>query len=88
MPELVGLIDALSVSLDAPDAATYERLCQPNIPNAFQAVCDFLRSAKSRIPKVRATAVAVPGLDLDATRRLAEKELGVAFEVREYNVVG
>jgi len=34
------------------------------------------------------TAVAVPGLDLEAVRRLAEDELGVAFSVRHYNVVG
>ena len=87
VPELVGLVDSLSVSLDAPDAATYERLCRPTLPNAFAAVCEFIRAAKGRIPEIRATAVAVPGLDLAAVRRLAE-ELGVAFEVREYNVVG
>jgi TatD DNase family protein len=87
VPELVGLIDAVSVSLDAPDTETYERLCRPTIPNAFAAVCDFLRACKGRIPEVRATAVAVPGLDLEAIRRLAES-LGVAFEVRDYNVVG
>jgi TatD DNase family protein len=40
------------------------------------------------IPSVRATAVAVPGLDLEAVRRLAEQDLGVAFHVRAYNVVG
>jgi TatD DNase family protein len=88
VPELVGLIDAVSVSLDAPDAATYERLCRPTLPNAFAAVCDFLRAAKGRIPTVRATAVAVPGLDLEAVRRLAREDLGVEFEVRDYNVVG
>jgi TatD DNase family protein len=88
VPELLGLVDAVSVSLDAPDAATYERLCGPTIPGAFAAVCDFLRSAKGRIGEVRATAVAVPGLDLEAVRRVAEKELGVAFEIRAYNVVG
>jgi len=88
IPELMGLVDALSVSLDAADAAVYERLCRPTLPNAFAAVCDFVRAAKGRIPQVRATAVAVPGLDLAAVRRLAEEDLGVAFEVREYNVVG
>jgi len=87
-PELAGLIDAVSVSLDAPDAATYEKLCRPTIPNAFAATCEFLRACKGRIPQVRATAVALPGLDLEAVRRVAEKELGVAFEVRAYNVVG
>jgi TatD DNase family protein len=40
------------------------------------------------IPSVRATAVAVPGLDLEAVRRLAEQDLGVAFVARAYNVVG
>lgn len=88
VPELVGLIDAMSVSLDAPDAETYERLCRPTLPGAFAAVCDFLRAAKGRIPKVRATAVAVPGLDVEAVGRLAREDLGVEFEVRAYNVVG
>ena len=73
--------------LTAP-AETYERLCRPTIPNAFQAVCDFLRACRGRIANVRATAVAVPGLDIEAVRRLAEEELGVEFSVREYNVVG
>jgi TatD DNase family protein len=86
--ELASLIDAASVSLDAPDAATYETLCRPTIPGAFEAVCDFLRCAKGRLAAVRATAVAVPGLDLEAVRRLAEQDLGVKFEVREFNVVG
>jgi TatD DNase family protein len=86
--ELAGLIDSVSVSLDAPDAATYETLCRPTIPSAFEAVCDFLRRAKGRIPTVRATAVAVPGLDLEAVRRVAEQDLGVRFEVRQFNVVG
>ncbi len=86
--ELVGLIDSVSVSLDAPDAATYERLCRPTIPNAFAAVCAFIRACSGCIPQVRATAVALPGLDLEAVRRVAEKDLGVAFEVRAYNVVG
>jgi len=86
--ELAGLIDAVSVSLDAPDAATYERLCRPTVPGAFTAVCEFLRRAKGRFATVRATAVAVPGLDLEAVRRLAEQDLGVALEVRPFNVVG
>jgi len=86
-PELAETIDRVSVSLDAPDAATYERLCRPTIPGAFEAVCAFIRSAKQFIPEVRATAVPVPGLDLEAVRRLAA-DLGVEFHVRQYNVVG
>ncbi len=88
VPELEGLVDAVSVSLNAPDAATYDRLCRPTIDHAFRVVCDFICGCKGRIPRVRATAVAVPGIDLEAVRRLAEYDLCVDFEVRAYNVVG
>jgi len=88
VPELAEVLDAVSISLNAPDAETYNRLCRPTIPNAFETVCDFLRACKGRIASVRTTAVAVPGLDREAVRRLAEDELSVAFSVRHYNVVG
>ncbi len=85
--ELAGTVDAVSVSLNAPDAATYDRLCRPGVDGAYDAVVAFLRAAAGRIPEVTATVVAVPGLDVDACRRLAES-LGVGFRVRDYNEVG
>lgn len=74
-------LDAASVSLNAPDAATYERLCSPDLPGAFPAVLSFIREAVASGIRVMATAVGVPGLDVDATRRLAIG-LGAAFRVR------
>jgi TatD DNase family protein len=86
--ELAGLVDAVSVSLNAPDPDTYDRLCaSPYGPSAFMAVTDFLVEAKKYIPAVIASAVAVPGIDVDAVRRLAES-LGVIFRKREYADVG
>jgi TatD DNase family protein len=88
LPELAGLIDSISVSLNAADGATYERLCHTPFGEAgFTAVCDFLREAPRHIPQVTASAVTVPGLDVTAVRRLAES-LGVAFREREYAEVG
>jgi TatD DNase family protein len=89
LPELSGLVDALSVSLNAPDAETYARIC-PNRYGAasFPALLDFLREAPKHIPSVAATAVALPGLDTDAVRLLAESIPGVSFRVRSYNEVG
>ena len=85
--ELAGAVDALSVSLNAPDAETYGRLCRPAVEGAFDAVVDFLRSALRHIPEVTATAVALPGLDIQACRKLAQG-IGVKFRAREYDDVG
>jgi len=88
LPELAGLVDTVSVSLNAADAATYRRLCNTPFGDAgFQAVCDFLTEAKKHIPHVVASAVTVPGLDVEAVRLLAG-QLGVDFRVREYAEVG
>ncbi len=87
-PELAGLINAVSVSLNAPDADTYVRMCKPGQgAQAYEAVLDFLRAAKRHIPEVTATAVEVPGLDIDACRRIA-KDIGVKFRARVYNDPG
>ena len=88
LPEL-KFVDTISVSLNAPDSETYQKLVKtPYGDKAFPAIVWFLKEAKKHISKVVATVVAVPGLDIEACRRLAEDELGVAFRVREYNEVG
>ncbi len=89
LPELAGLVDALSVSLNAPDAETYARICPNRYGEAsFPALLDFLREAPKFVPSVSATAVALPGLDHEAVRRLAESIEGVTFRLRDYNEVG
>lgn len=88
LPELAGLVDSLSVSLNAADPETYQRLCNTPFGKAgFHGVCKFLKEAPSYIPEVTASAVTVPGLDIEAVRRLAES-LGVKFREREYAEVG
>jgi TatD DNase family protein len=88
LPELKGLVDAVSVSLNAQDAELYEKLSQPKFgPATYEAVKEFIRDAKNYIPEVTATVVSAPGVDVEACRRIAE-ELGAKYRVREYNVVG
>jgi len=88
LPELM-FADCVSVSLNAPDSETYQRLIKTPFGNdAYPAILYFLKEAKKYIPKVIATAVAVPGLDMEACRRVAEEDIGVGFRVREYNAVG
>ncbi|HKJ70550.1 MAG TPA: TatD family nuclease-associated radical SAM protein [Gammaproteobacteria bacterium] len=87
-PQLAGRVDHVSVSLNAADAETYNRICRPPWPDAFDHVVDFLRKVREHVPEVTATAVAgIEGVDIEACRRLAEDELGVAFRPRDKDVV-
>jgi TatD DNase family protein len=88
LPELAGLVDSISVSLNAPDADTYDQVCNTPFGEAgFEAVCTFIREARQHIPQVTASAVTIPGIDIEACRRLAES-LGAEFRIREYSDVG
>ncbi len=89
LPELKGLVDAVSVSLNAESPEKYQRLCRsPFGEKGFFGVLDFIREAKKVIPEVVATVVEMPGIDVEACRRLAEEELGVTFKRRAYDEVG
>ncbi|PLY04023.1 MAG: radical SAM protein [Desulfuromonas sp.] len=84
LPELAGLVDAISISLNAPNAEGYQKLCQSSYgPEAYEAVKEFIMLAREQIPQVTATAVCYPGIDTDACADVA-RELGVPFRVREY----
>lgn len=85
VPELSGLIDVVSVSLNAENAEIYNRICQPENPEkAYNAVKEFILESRKFIPKVVATVVEVAEIDLEACKRVAEVELGVNFRVRPY----
>lgn len=88
IPEISRLFDEVSVSLNAPNGEVYQELC-PSIfgQRAYGGVLDFIREAKKVIPRVNVTVVDVPGLDIDACRRVAQ-ELGVDIRIRKYNFVG
>lgn len=89
LPELEGLIDAVSISLNAPDADNYHHLCRSTYgaQQSYQAVKNFIKQSGQYIPEVLATAVTYPGVDIAACEQVA-KELGVKFRAREYNEVG
>ena len=88
LPELAGLVDAMSVSLNAQNAELYEKLTQSKFgAGTYVAVKEFISEAKKYIPDVAVTVVTAPGVDVQACRKTAD-ELGVRLRVREYNVVG
>ncbi|MDH4099449.1 MAG: YchF/TatD family DNA exonuclease [Nitrospirota bacterium] len=87
LPELAGLVDCVSVSLNTDTEEQYIEHCQPAFTGAYQAMKDFIRLATEFIPEVVATALTLPTVDIDECRRIAEG-LGARLRVRELDVVG
>jgi TatD DNase family protein len=81
-PELAEVVDSVSVSLNAQDEATYNRVCNPKRgADAFRHVVAFIRDCVRAGLEVTASLVDVPDVDVDAVRQLAG-ELGVPLRVR------
>jgi TatD DNase family protein len=88
LPELKGLIDNISISLNGVDAEEYFKVSRPKFgKDTFDKVLEFITLAKQYIPHVEVTTVTYPGIDISKCRKIAEK-LGVDFRVRIYNEVG
>lgn len=88
LPELKGLVDELSVSINAANAGDYVRLMRPyKGKRAFEAMKNFIRRGVELGFEVSATAVAVPGLDMKPIEELT-LSLGAKWRPRMYNVVG
>lgn len=87
VPELRGIVDSISISLDAHDEETYNRICKPVFANAFNEILQFTKQAREAIPEVVVSVVAMEGVDIAKCREIAE-ELGVALRVRKLDVVG
>lgn len=81
-PDLEGNIDTLVVAIKAQNNDTYEKICNPGINRAHDAVIEFIRRTREFVPNIILTAMAdTEGVDLAACRRLAQ-ELGVNFATR------
>lgn len=87
--DLAGLIDRVSVSLNAPDRETYDRVCKPAFgPGTYDEVKKFISECRERLPEVEVTCVDHAGVDMEACERTATQELKVKFRPRRHNVVG
>ena len=85
-PELQGRLDAVSVSLNASNAADYLAITRPGAGEAaWQAMLDFVRDARKYVPKVMVSIVDYEKTpqEIEACRHLAES-LGAIFRVRPF----
>ena len=83
-PLLEGLVDEIRISLNSPDAPSYQKLCRPVFEEkAFKAIVKFAEEAKKHVPSVSLTAVDLPGVDMQKCKDIADK-IGVDFKMRPY----
>lgn len=82
-----GLVDSLSISLNAANAEEYAALCRPRFGlESYGAILRFAKEVKRYVPSVVMTVVAAPGFTdekLAACRAVCER-IGVPLRVRDY----
>ena len=85
VPELKGKIDLVNVSLNAPDAESYQKICHSMFRlDAFPALVEFAKSCVKNGVACRFSVVDCIGEDAVAScKRLAESA-GVPLYVRKY----
>ncbi len=86
VPELKGLIDEFSVSLNASCEEDYDKISQPKIKNAYEEVKKFiLACVENDISVVASVVDGYQGKHIDVENcRMVAKNLGAKFRVREW----
>ena len=85
-PEFDGIIDSVSISLNAANAKRYDEICKSYFGEAaFEGLQEFARLAKRFVPKVTLSIVDhdITAKEIETCRSIAEK-CGVDFRVRAY----
>jgi TatD DNase family protein len=87
-PELEGLIDELSISLNAPEAGQYNAIVRPAWgERTWAAMLEFARDATAFVPEVVFTIVDDGSIDIPACERIATGH-GARLRVRTLNETG
>ena len=85
IPEIAEVVDAVSVSLNAPTSEKYNEVTRPRFEHAFEALLDFTAEAKKWIPSVKLSIVDVLSEEeIEECKGLAES-LGVELRVRKFS---
>lgn len=82
LPELKGLIDSISISLNSADPDQYAKLMKVD-KSLFYEMVNFTKEAKKYIDDVIVTIVDLREVDEQKARKFTEEELGVRFRERE-----
>lgn len=83
--ELSGLVDVISISMNADNAKDYDEVCQSIYgEEGFDAMLEFAKECKDYIPHVVLSVVDVlPQEKIEICKEIAKKT-GVEFRIRSY----
>jgi len=83
VPELSGLIDVVSISLNSADPRQYSELVGLDT-NSFNEMINFAKEAKNYIEKVVMTVIAMEDINIERARKVVEEKIGAEFRLRQY----
>lgn len=84
VPLLKGLIDAVSISLNAPDAQCYDALCHPAFENAHEAMLAYARACRDNFDTHFSVVDVIQPAEIARCKIVAE-ELGIPLRVRHFS---
>jgi TatD family-associated radical SAM protein len=74
-------INSISISLNAENQEKYNKLCNPSLTGAYDAVLDFAKDCRDVFSQVRLSVVNISDIDIQQCKKIAN-ELGCKFFIR------
>ncbi len=84
VPELAGLVDAVSISLNSIDPEQYGTMMKIDGKRYHQEMVEFARECTKRLPHVTMTIVGLNDVDAEKAKEFVRKEIGAEFRIRPY----
>lgn len=83
VPKLKGLVDIMSISLNADNSELYNKLCAPSTGiNSFSYMLAFAKKCTEYVPRVVLSVVALPEIDLEKCKIIAQ-DVGAELRIRK-----
>ena len=84
VPDLAKVVDSISISLNAPDAESYNKVTRPQFENAYEALLDFAEECNKIIPLTQLSIVDVlPEEDIKRCQEVADGR-GIKLRIRKF----
>ena len=85
-PDFKGLIDTVSISLNASDAEAYDKITRPSFKNvnSFEEMLSFAKEVSQYVPDTMLTVVDIIGEEEIKKSQAIADRIGIKLRVREY----